>query len=494
MQDHKYSKQQLMDILNEVVGKTLGEVDSAHVFDRTKNNPKITGIAGDVIENSVLGYPSDSYQSPDLNVDGMNVELKTTGIRKSKKDPSTFEAKEPMSITAVSPETITNETFETSHFWQKLERLLLVYYHYNSYQTVNASDYANFKIEGYELHEFSEKDKETLRNDWLIIREFIQKLKIEYGNSGTEVESQYPRLSSELRSRLMMIDTAPKWPNRPRFRLKRVTVSSMVQEHFGNKLAALQKSYSSYSALDQQLHQFTEKYRGMTVQELMNLFDLPISLNHKTNDVSKSVTEQIVIKMFGANAKKLNKIEDFNKLGLIAKTVTQTIEGKRTEDIKFLPIDFNEFTNQNVSFETSSINNYFSERQFLCILFEEPNMEAKLLENKFLGFKRIIFSNQFIDTTVRNTWNKIRTLITSNLLVDIISYDKNGNPIVNKGTGMVKSAPNFPKSKDGEIFVRGSGVDSSKKTLTINGIRMYQQYLWIKGSAFLSLLNETDFI
>ena len=72
-------------------------------------NPKITGIAGDVIEQSVFGYDANSDSSPDLNIDGILTELKTTGIRISKKNPKEYEAKEPMSITGVSPNVIIDE-------------------------------------------------------------------------------------------------------------------------------------------------------------------------------------------------------------------------------------------------------------------------------------------------------------------------------------------------------------------------------------------------
>jgi len=51
---HIFRLAEIYQILNSVTIKTLGEVDSNHVFDRTKANPKITGIAGDVIEQSVL--------------------------------------------------------------------------------------------------------------------------------------------------------------------------------------------------------------------------------------------------------------------------------------------------------------------------------------------------------------------------------------------------------------------------------------------------------
>lgn len=81
---HFFKRAELETILFAVKDKTLGEVDKNHVFDKTKTNPKITGIAGDVIEQSVLGYPADQAQRPDLDVDGVPTELKTTGMRRKK--------------------------------------------------------------------------------------------------------------------------------------------------------------------------------------------------------------------------------------------------------------------------------------------------------------------------------------------------------------------------------------------------------------------------
>lgn len=120
MPDHIFTKAKIESILEKTKGKTLGQIDKNNVFDKTISKPKITGIAGDVIEQSVLGYPADIKQEADLLVDGIPVELKTTGIRYSKKDKKAVEAKEPMSITAVSPDTIVNEEFGTSKFWNKI--------------------------------------------------------------------------------------------------------------------------------------------------------------------------------------------------------------------------------------------------------------------------------------------------------------------------------------------------------------------------------------
>ena len=52
--DRKFTRAQVYSILEAAKGKTLGEVDKSRQFDRTLKNEKITGIAGDVIEQSVF--------------------------------------------------------------------------------------------------------------------------------------------------------------------------------------------------------------------------------------------------------------------------------------------------------------------------------------------------------------------------------------------------------------------------------------------------------
>ncbi len=487
---HKFKRKDLDRIFSKVVGKTLGEVDVNNVFAKTNTSPKITGIAGDVVEQSILGYKADSDKNPDLIVDGIDTELKTTGIRKPKRNSDfIYEAKEPMSITAVSPESITNEEFETSSFWHKLEHLLLVYYHYDSPETVPAAEYAKFFIKGYHFHEFSEEDKAILKNDWLIVRNFIQHLKDTY----EDPKAEYSRISSELRKSLMLIDTAPKYPNPPRFRLKRATVSTIVQKHFGSDFEELDETYSTFKELDNELHRLTEKYKNKTVNELINVLDLKVTRNEK-GDVSKSVTEQILTKMFGAETTKLSKIELFSKIGIIPKTVVQTKKGIRTEDMKLFQIDFEEWTDLAIPFEESFVYSYFNGQQFLCILFEEPSVKAKLLDNKFIGFKRLAIDEHVLENDIRSVWDEIRDLVNNNKLKNEAILDKNGNQRFTPKTNLPMFAPNFPKSTKHDFFVRGSGQDASKKSVELNGIEMYAQYLWMKGSIVASMLKKIDLI
>lgn len=91
---------------------------------------------------------------------------------------------------------------------------------------------------------------------------------------------------------------------------------------------------------------------------------------------------------------------------------------------------------------------------------------------------------EFIDTAVRAVWEDTRNKIKNKLLVDVINRRKDGSPIL-IGNGETSSAPNFMKSSQNDVFIRGGGDNSSleNKTECVNGIRMLPQFIWIKGKA-----------
>lgn len=485
MSDYQYAitRINLEEKLDAAVGHTLGEVDSAHVFDVTKTNPKVTGIAGDVIEQSVIGYPANSAQDPDLLVDGEEVELKTTGLRESKKMKG-YEAKEPMSITAVSLGEIAQEDFEGSSFWHKVRSMLLVYYLYDSPTTVTAAEYARFPIRGYQFHRFTDEERETLRNDWQLVHDYVEEIQEEHP-ALEERERLYPTLSSALRDRLIMIDTAPKYPHPPRFRLKRSTVTAIARKHFGDSLVQLPRRYTSYAEIDAQLHEVARRFAGKSIGEMAARFGF--------NKVDKGVAEPLVCAMFGSGQKRMANIEVFAKAGIKAKSIALTRDGKRTEDMKLFTLDFDEFRDPGATFADSPVREYFAEGCIICIVLEEPSAEAPLADNVFKGFKRISFNDGFVDGEVRRTYDAIRDLVQNGKLRFVPETDKHGRPVVNK-TGVVRGAPNFPKSAEYTVFVRGTGSNSTKKPECVNGIRMYRQQLWVKGSYIAHQLKRLPWI
>lgn len=287
----------------------------------------------------------------------------------------------------------------------------------------------------------------------------------------------------------------------------------MIAQHFGYELEQLPGRYATVSDIDKKCHELTEKYRGMTIGQLAKEFGLSVVADGGLD--RKGIAEKIIIAMFGGTSTKLNQIELFERFGIIAKSIAVTSKGGRTEDMKLFHMDFEELVKTEVeeengetrplTFEDSEMYSYFADHEFLCIMFQEPDVQVSrignevlkvkpnsLSANKFVGFKRLVFSDEFIDGAVKKLWEDLRDKVMNNRLVDVIQYDRDGKPKINK-SGDISSAPNFMKSRDNEVFMRGSGADSAliHKTECVNGIRMLPQYVWIKGSAVVEELKNT---
>ena len=484
-QDRLFTREQVDTLLLEVTGKTLGEVDIKGVideFERTRPDKVVKGVAGDVIELSVLGCQRDSRPEPDIWVDNVKTELKTTGLvsSKGKGKKSEYQPKEPLTITGVSPDNLKSESFEDSRFYHKIEHLLFVFYHYNlTHKVQNSGDYRGFPIVGHYFWNVSDEHLEQLRNDWLLVQEFVRQFQFT-----DEVERH------KLRDNLLLIDYSS--PHQPRFRFKQSFVSTIVDIFLKNrKLQSLPKRITRYSDIEEKCHKFTEQYGGRTLKDISQELGIKIT--------GKDSCQQLIIKMFDSNVRSLNKIRDFSEIGLVSKTLVLTSEGERTEDMKMFMVDFDEWCSPTTTFNEqedtqrglfesncSQMYSYFSGRMFMFIVFEEPykGKNIPLEECKFKGFKRYSFKEHFINKDVRKTWEEVRRLVLNKELIEIKT---------NRG-----SAPNFPKSKNNDVFIRGSGVDSSYKRKVLDNwgidMKMYTQYVWVKGEYIVSQLNDIPYL
>ena len=243
MPEHRYEKTYLINKFDGILGCTLEEIDQIGFFNRIQAYALQKGVAGSLVEQSVLGYDADSKQEADLIVvDGskeIKTELKTTGMVIADSPTSHYVAKEPMSITAVGVYDIANQVFETSHFWEKLEHMLIVYYHYTANHPVEA-------FKGYEFHEFTEIEVQALRSDWENVRALVADIVAKHPGPHDKawkeaVKEEYIERHGVLRRVLNYVDLAPKFP--PRFRLKKPIVSSMISKHFGYELEQLPGRY-----------------------------------------------------------------------------------------------------------------------------------------------------------------------------------------------------------------------------------------------------------
>jgi len=526
--DRKFTKEFVCNLLEGVKGKTLGEVDTSRQFARTETSPKITGIAGDVIEQSVFGYERDSDQECDIEIDGILTELKTTGVRVPKSDLKNvvgktgdaynvyLGAKEGISITGVTFEPTIQTDFSTSHFWEKSEHLLIVFYEYKSYDVVPAADYAKFPIVDYVYNKFSNTERGQLRNDWELVRDYLQDIYNKYKDV-SERNKRLVGFTHVLRPNLLLIELVPGFKEKsngsyqkPRYRLKKTFIDYIVRGHFDKSRLeteiSLKESFTSFAQLDARCHAISSKHKGKTFSQLKEELGVEADISNK------SFGSLCVLKMFDANCKRLNQISDFTKAGIIAKTITITPTGGRTEDMKLSHIDFEEWANQNVDFQDSDVYSYFCEHSFLCPVFCErgdmgkrkaneseeeykKRLEEEAAKTTFEGFKRFAFDDEFIENEVKRTWNDSRNLIHQNTLKWEYKYDRKGKKRKNK-SGSYMGSPNFPKSADYLVFFRGGADDSrdEAKTEEVNGIKMLPQFFWLKGSYIANKLNSIDYL
>lgn len=441
----EFERDSLEERLRDAIGKTLGEIDTKDVFRRTETAKKITGIAGDVVEQSLLGFPSNPSRDPDIIVDGVEVELKTTGLRRPRRRTDVrYEAKEPT--------------------------------------TVPASAYRDFPLVGHDFHHFTDEEVETLRADWELVRDHIQRLK----DTHDVPEEHYPTLSSALRKRLMFLDTSPKWPHKPRFRIKRAVLTNIVNKSMGRQYESIPRRITTMAVFDDELRRLTRTYVGRTVRELM------ADLGLEGGGGAKSLSESIVVRMFGARGRRVGNVDLFSKLNLVVKSTRLTADGANVEDTKLFPIDLVQ-TGEETCFEESAIHAEMNEIHFLFAIFE-TQVGADRLDDVFVGFKHLMLSDDLFEVELRRTWQEVHDLMAEGRLRVTTELDEHGMVRYTKRTNVPRTRTNLPKSRQYTFFLRGSGRDAKDKVLSIDGLSLYRQDLWIKGTVLSRLLNDEPYV
>lgn len=406
--NHSFTERDIHSRFSAIVGHTVAEIDKTGVLATSKAS-RNKGRIGAIIEQSVLGYPANSDRRPDILIDGQPWEVKATGLIETARGG--WRAKEPMSITAVASEGIVAESFSTSAFWHKAARLLVVYYLYVRPGKGVAVEYAGFEFKGYDLHTWREVDRGRLEADWTVVREFVRTA------LEGDIDSEMPNLSTLVNPQLLYLDTSPKWPNRPRFRLKASLVTQMARERLDDGMHMIpdQDGLSSMGALKAHLHEIAETYAGQTLEELAEPFGLP--LKTKTGRENKSLAEQVVVRLFTGHAGKISQVPLFSKAGLVFKTMTLTPAGGRTEDMKLNPsIDFEELCDPSVEFEDSAFAAPFIDSTMVLAVLEERYRDCPLSQCRFMGFK-LLWLGIHLDGA-RALWGGMRDLIFSGRLVD----------------------------------------------------------------------------
>jgi len=231
----------------------------------------------------------------------------------------------------------------------------------------------------------------------------------------------------------------------------------------------------------------SDKYSMKTIGELASSFNF----GYEFSLFSKSAIRNVVNEMVGDSIEVAKQNTDKN---ITLKTIGMTKCGNKKFDNKLFTVDFGNLLNKELPFEKSQFYKYFKDNVFVYAMYEFPDKKIYSQGDcLFLGFKVVEFDDLFIETQVKKTWDEMRDIVFSGRLKDIPALDKYGDPIINL-SGTIRSAPNFPKSSDGVVFIRGGGVDATEKPICISGVSMYRQSVWLRGDYVLKRLLSEVFL
>lgn len=501
---HKFTRRDLEALLQGAMGKTFEEVDVRGLIDRymeANPNKVVKGVPGDIIEQSVLGLPKDSLQKADLIIDGVPTELKTTGVyRRENGRKVEYVAKERLTITTINYSGIANERFENSHLWEKINKILLVFYQYGDSKASSTADYKNFMYLLYSYMKFSKEEIDNIKADWERVKNFfaseyginvINELK--GGNLTDWRRKELRKILSDSLNGLGYLEVSPKFP-RARLAIKNSYFKEKTAEIFNQKkYSARLNDISSYDDLIVKISSSVAPYSGKTLGEIAEEASSR-GQEEAARSISKASTSHILGYILTGKYVKAGLIEQIAKSGFVAKTVTVKPGGYKKEDMKLTPVVFSEFSDGTV-FEDSSFYNFIFGNRFLCGVFERAPGGALRDRSKdiFVGVKIIEFSDAIFEESARSTWDKVSRMYLNNEIKSFPELRKNGEFIINRN-GQKKMGTNLPKSSEYEFFLRGTGTDSSRKSHIINGYAMYHQDYWVRGSLVVDLLNKVDFI
>ena len=315
----------ILERAQEVIGIPLKCVDKKGRLETGK------GAIGTVIEESWFGYAPNSETEPDFPEAG--VELKVTPYIRNRDDK--IRAKERLVCNIINYMEEYTKTFETSAFWHKCKKMLLM-----SYEHRYDIPKGDLTIDRAILFKFPDEDLVIIERDWKAIIDKVRAGKaheISEGDTmylaactkGADASSMRKQPCSDILAKQRAYSLKAAYMTQI---LNKYIFGDVQNERIIKDVRQLQR-YSFEELLIQRLAPFY----GKTLTELLAMYGIRTS--------AKNVTEIILTKMLGLN-EKMTKSEEFQKAGIIPKTIRVNRNGKIKESMSFPKFDFIELSKE----------------------------------------------------------------------------------------------------------------------------------------------------
>lgn len=375
------------------------------------------GKFGQMIEKYHFKYEPNSDTEPDFPEAGL--ELKTTPLKILKNGE--YRSKERLVLNIINYFNVVSEDFENSSFWRKNKHLLIIFYLWE--KDLKEIEYLIKLIDDWE---YPEEDLKVIKHDWNKINNKIKAGKAHELSEGdtfylgacTKGSTAAKSLKEQPYSSILAKQRA--------YSLKQGYVNHIIanisknEDEIYGKIIKQPEILEKHNLEDIVLAYFSPFY-GKSPKEIEKHFKS--NLNEKAKNYFANLTKLIL-------GIKLDKqIEEFNKAGIIVKTIRLKENEMPKEDVSFPTFKYEELIN--TEWEDSDFKNIL-ESKFFFVFYQYQNEKLILRKAQFWNMP----NNDIMQA--KEVWDKTINII------------KTGN-IVKSMSDSGRRFTNFPKKSENKV-------------------------------------------
>lgn len=434
------TKEAILKRAQEIKGIPLRDIDTTGRLATGK------GAIGTVIEESWFGYSPNSESEPDFPEAG--VELKVTPYIRGRNG---IRAKERLVCNIINYMAEYDKTFDTSAFWHKCKTMLLM-----SYEHLADRPKGDFRIDEAILFSFPEEDLIIIEHDWETI---INKARAGKAHEISEGDTLYLAACTKgaNASSVRPQPFSPVMAKQRAYSLKSSYMTQVLNKYiFGdvqNPRIIRHWSFLQNCTFEDYIIRKVSEFYGRTQQELKAFFGVESN--------AKSLNEILLARMLNVSGR-IAYTEEFQKAGIIPKTIRVQYDGSIRESMSFPTFDFIELSRED-DWEESDLYNYLAPTKFMFVIFQQR------ADGQYV-FDRVMFwniPNEDLEQ-VRLVWERTVHII------------REGVQLIPTARGI---SNNLPKKTENPVaHVRPHGIDASDKLPLPDGRMMTKQCFWLNNT------------
>lgn len=456
-----------LQVINEK-GNTSEDVILAYA------NKLRKGGLGNLLEEVYFGYKANSNQEADFAEAG--VELKATPYEVTKKGE--LRAGERLVLTMINYDSPIEIEFYKSHAWEKMRRILLIYYWRNKQLNNNLL----YKIGYVKLFTPPEADIEIIKKDYAFIVHTIRE-----GRAHELSEGDTMYLGACTKGATAEKSTVPQYygdntPARKRaFCFKNSYMTYVLNHYIAGKTSdnAILKDADliKEKTFEEVLEDIVMKYAGVSDKELCEKFGREYNNN-------KAQWNDLAYKILGIRDE---HADEFEKANIKVKTIRIEENNKMRESMSFPPFEFMDLVGE--EFEDSSLHDYFEETRLFFFVWKKDGDVYRVK-----GCQLWNMPYYDLEVVIKREWEQYKRIIQYGIeftkCIDSSGNISFKNNLPNKSeTEIIHVRPHAKKAayrfNNGEEY---GNVDRDANILP-NGEYMTTQSFWINNSYILKILK-----